>query len=270
MPTLVAVVGDLHVNSTVALCPPSFNLDDGGTYRASKPQRWIWRQWREYWNEVELRRAAIGGPLVVILNGELADDNHHPTTQLITRNHADMLRLSVEALKPMLDLSPDAVYVIRGTEAHAGPGSWLDEAIAQDVGAKGEGDTASHYRLRLQIDGVRFDVAHHPPGGGGRRPWTRANFAATLASMAVFDAAEREERPPHLYIRGHVHRPVDSYDAFRTRAIVLPSWQLTTSYGHKLGGDPLPIGGGLFVCERGDVIVSKFLRHWPVEGYQAV
>lgn len=266
----VALVSDLHVNSTVALCPPQVNLDDGGTYRASKQQRWIWRKWLEFWQTVAERRE--GRRLIIILNGELADNNYHPTTQLVTRNPADMMRLSVAALQPALDLLQDGdrVYVLRGTEAHSGPSSHLDEELAQDIGATGSGDTASLSRLRLAIDGVRFDVAHHPPGGGGRLPWTRGTFANRLAAMRVFECAESGERAPHLLIRGHVHRPDDSYDRFATRALVLPSWQLQTSYGFRIGGEPLPIGGAIVTCAGGRYELEKHYWHWPVEGYEAI
>lgn len=269
--TLVAIAGDLHCNSTVGLCPPSINLDDGGTYRASKQQRWIWRQWAGYWQAVKERRG--GRRLVVILNGELADNNYHPTTQLVTRNPADMMRLSIACLSPMLELltDGDAVYVTRGTEAHSGPSSYLDEEVARDIGAVGPGeDIASHARLRLSIDGIRFDVAHHPTGGGGRLPWTRGTFANRLAAMRVFECAESGERPPHLLVRGHVHRPDDSYDRFTTRALVLPAWQLMTSYGHRIGGDPLPIGGVIVDCRAGGYMVDKHYRQWPVGGYEVV
>jgi hypothetical protein len=271
MATVVALVSDLHCNSSVALSPPIVELDDGGQYRASKPQRWLWRQWLAYWQQVAERRA--GQRLVVVLNGELADDNHHPTTQLVTRNPADMLKLSVEVLRPVLGLiqEGDAIIVTRGTEAHSGPSAHLDETIAQDIGAAGpDSEIASHWRLRMTIDGVRFDVAHHPPGGGGRLPWTRGGFANRLAAMSMFEAAERGERPPHFLVRGHVHRPDDSYDRFPVRALVLPSWQLTTSYGHRIGGDPLPIGGAIVTCDAGRAHVEKIYADWPVEGYRTI
>lgn len=271
MTTIVAVVSDLHCNSTVALSPPLIELDDGGQYKASKAQRWIWRRWLSYWAEVAQRRE--GSRLVIVLNGELADDNHHPTTQLITRNPADMLKLSAEALAPALSLlqEGDSLFVTRGTEAHSGPSAHLDETIAQDIGATGPAEEiASHWRLRLSIEGVRFDIAHHPPGGDGRLPWTRGNFANRLAAMAVFECASSGERAPHLLVRGHVHRPDDSYDRFAVRALVLPSWQLTTSYGHRIGGDPLPIGGLIVTCDRGRFVVDKLYEAWPVEGYRAI
>ena len=272
MATTVAIVSDLHCNSTVALCPPTVNLDDGGTYRASKAQRWIWRQWTSYWREVAESRERAGGSLIVVLNGELADDNYHPTTQLVTRNPADMLKLSAAVLTPMLDMlkEGDRVFVTRGTEAHSGPSAHLDETIANDISAAPFDEDAniySHWRLKMQVDDVRFDIAHHPPGGGGRVPWTRGNFANRLAAMIAFECAERGERPPHFLIRGHVHRPGDSYDAFSVRAMVLPSWQLTTSFGHRIGGDPLPVGGVIVTCDRSRATVVKHYSNWPTEGY---
>ena len=104
MTAIVAIVGDIHANSTVAVCPPRVQLDDGGEYVASQPQRWIWRQWLVYWKEIEERRAALNARLFVVLNGELADDNYHPTTQLVTRNPADILKLSLAVLEPVTRL----------------------------------------------------------------------------------------------------------------------------------------------------------------------
>lgn len=271
MTTTLAIVSDIHANSTVAVCPASVNLDDGGTYRPSKAQRWIRRQWLSYWQEVAEERERAGGRLVVVLNGELADNNYHPTTQLVSRNPSDLIRLAIDTLQPMLDLNPDAIYVTRGTEAHSGQSSHLDEEIANDISAvpaDEDGEIYSHWHLKLQVERVRFDIAHHPPGGGGRVPWTRQGFADKLAAVTMFEYAERHEFHPHLLIRGHVHRPSDSYDKYPVRALVLPSWQLTTAYGHRIGGDPLPIGGVIVSVDGDRATVAKHYRHWPTEGYR--
>ena len=269
---IVAIAGDIHSNSTVAVCPPRVALDDGGEYVASKPQRWLWRQWLLFWGDVFGRRQELDCPLYVILNGELADDNYHPTTQLITRNPADQMKLALQVLEPMTARLSDGdrLFVTRGTEAHSGPSAAMDEALARDLGATGQevDGPASWWQLRAELGGVRFDVAHHPPGGGGRRPWTRSSFAAGLAAMSFFEAAERGERPPQLLIRGHVHRPGDSYDAYPTRALILPSWQLSTSYGYRIGGGTLPVGGAYVVCDgRGGFEVVKRFTEWPIATY---
>lgn len=164
-------------------------------------------------------------PLYVILNGELADDNYHPTTQLITRNPADQMKLALQVLEPVTArlVEGDRLLVRAGRRRIPGrarrwtrrwPKTWARRDRKNHLLRGGNSEPSS--------GGVRFDVAHHPPGGGGRRPWTRSSFAAGLAAMAFFEAAERGERPPHLLIRGHVHRPGDSYDAYPTRALVLP------------------------------------------------
>ena len=270
--TLVAIAGDLHINATTALCVPRFMLDDGGEYVASKPQRWIWRKWLEFWQEIGERRDSTGARLVVILNGETADNNKHSDVQLVTRNPADMVRLAAVCLEPVTNLlrDGDALFVLRGTEAHTGDASHLDEIVAQDLGAKAErpDGPASWAQLRAEFGGVRFDVAHHPPGGGGRRPWTRSSFAATLAAMAFFEAAERGVKAPHLLVRGHVHRPGDSYDAYPVRALILPSWKLQDAYAYRIGGGVLPIGGAFVECDgRGGYQVHKRVWEWIDEGY---
>lgn len=272
MTALVAIVGDIHSNSTVALCPPRVQLDDGGEYVASPMQRWIHRQWLTYWSEVGERRAALNTRLFIILGGELADDNYHHTTQLITRNPADQLKIALAVLRPMTDLlrDGDRVFVLRGTEAHSGVSASMDETLARELGAEpaSADGPVSWWHLKAEIEGVRFDDAHHPPGGGGRVPWTGPNYANRLAAQTFFEYSERGEKPPHLVVRHHTHRKGDSYDAFPTRALLIPSWQLTTAYGHRIGGGTLPVGGAYVVCNgKGDFEVAKRFSEWPTQGY---
>ena len=151
----------------------------------------------------------------------------------------------------------------QGGKTSFGP-AWLH----REIQTAGPGDYLySHWQLRLDIEGVRFDIAHHPPGGGGRVPWTRGNFAGRLAAMTFYEAIERGEKPPHLYVRGHVHRPGDSYDLSPVRALILPSWQHTTSYGYRIGGGDLPIGGASVTCSVGRSTVEKLYYHWPGRRY---
>lgn len=274
MATTVALVSDLHTNSTVGLCPPVVNRDDGGTYRSSKAQRTIWRHWLVYWEDVAEKREQAGGPLIVILNGELADDNHHSKYQLVDPNPKTQMATAIKALVPMLEIlrPEDRIYVTRGTEAHSGPSAWMDDKIGADLGAVASGeDVHSFWHLRLSIDGVRFDVAHHPPLGPGRVPWTQQLYATRLAAVAYFDALQAGEKPPDLYARGHYHLPSDSYDAYPVRALTLPSWQLTTAFGYRIGGGrPYPIGGAIAICDRGRYEVTKRYAKWPLEGYESV
>lgn len=263
--TIVAIAGDLHVNSTVALCPPRFTLDDGGSYVASEPQRWIWRHWLSYWKEIGQVSEQLDANLYVILNGELADDLNHRSTQLITKNDTDMMRLSYAALKPALDLDPH-IFVTRGTEAHSKSSASLDEKIAQDIGAiQDPYGRYAWWRFIGDLGGVRFDVAHHPPSGSGRS-WTRGTPANTLAAETVFQYAEEGLRLPDVVARGDKHKNGDSGTTYDCRAFLIPSWQLTNAFGHKLGGGWLPIGAMYFIC-HGDGTYDPITRYkrWDIK-----
>src|SRR5690606_19020550 len=115
--TTVAVVGDTHAGSTVAVCPPVIDLDDGGQYAASKAQRWLWQCWGDYWDRVDRER---GDRLIVVLNGDLIDGDHHNTSQIASRNPNAQAAALDAILAVPLALKPDKIFVVRGTAAHVG------------------------------------------------------------------------------------------------------------------------------------------------------
>lgn len=266
---ILALTGDLHTNSTVAVCPPRFGRDDGDTYVASKYQNFIWKKWLEYWSEIADLKRRTGYPVYFVINGEAADLNKHTTQQQISMNLDDALRLAIKVIEPGLDVA-DHVVVTRGTEAHSGPGSSMDEIIGRDIDAIPDDDGRhSWYNWRAKIAGKYIDIAHHP-GMGHSRPWTRGGDANRLAAMMVFQAAENDYPIPDLVIRGHTHRPSDSGDNHRCRAIILPSWKLSTwqrgdAFGFRLGGSLLPFGGAYALLEKGrEIDVRKFTYRWPL------
>jgi len=266
---LIAAVSDLHINSTVALCKPTVVLDDGGYYTASPIQTWIYQQWIDYWKWVEGYKKALGRELIVWFGGEMADNLHHHTTQLISRNEYDQKRHAVAVLQPALELA-DKIVVIRGSEAHVGASGWMDEWVANDISASpsGSGDDGpfSWWRWQGKIDGMVIDGAHHPGTGHGR-PWTRGGDSNRLAAIVKDDYIENGLWPPDIVLRGHNHKPSDSYDNHMTRAIILPSWQLTNAFGYRLGGGWLPIGGLVLWAdeeEEGRINVKKKYSKWPV------
>lgn len=266
MATLLVVTGDLHVNSTVALSPPGpFELDDGQVITPSKPQAWINEKWAEFWAAAAAEKKRLGVECVVLLTGELADDLKHTSTQLVTKNGNDIGRMSLEVLKPAVAVA-DRIYVTRGSEAHSGQSSSLDEALARAIGAVPEGGKHARWIFRGTIDGVRIDATHHP-GTGHSRPWTKGADANRLAQMVMAAYVEQEQRVPHLAIRGHNHKPSDSADNHLTRAIILPSWQLSNAFGYRIshGSEVLPIGGMMMVLDDGQIVSErKMFYRWPV------
>jgi len=240
----------MHTNSTVALAPPIVNLDDGGTFRASRSQRALWESWLDFWGEAgKLNTDRIIG----IFNGDLGElDTKRRSSQLITTNKATVQNMLLDVLEPALDVL-DAVYVIRGTMAHTGKSGWLEETIANDITINIPSPTAaSWWHLRAAASGVRFDVAHH--AGMGSLPWTEKNAGNKVASIIEHRYLISMKQPaPAVALRAHNHRYSDSGGNYETFAVCMPCWSLITEYAYRTGkeNDGSNIGGVWFVCQDG-------------------
>lgn len=249
---LVAVVSDIHSGSTLAVCPYRVPLDDGGEYKASKVQRWLWRKWCDYWETIAALGKDYGLPVTVIINGDIVEGDHHETTQIISRNESTQFRLAIETLEPMLDVAKE-IFVVRGTESHTGPSSSMEEMIAADIGAEESPDgKASWWHLYIEFGGVTFDVQHHPESGS-MRPWTAGAEVNRIAAILTYEYARTGDRPPDIGLRAHKHGFRDSGVTHPVRVFATPSWQFQTAFVNRIGdGGKLPTFGGLwFVCRDG-------------------
>ena len=247
--TSVIGVGDLHTNATISLAPPSIQLDDGGTYRSSRPQRWLWECWLDFWQQA----GKLPGRRVGVFNGDLGElDTKRRSNQIITANKATIQRMAITVLEPALDVL-DAVYVLRGTLAHSGKSSWLEEALANDITINIPSPTAaSWWHLRAMASGVRFDVSHH--ASMGSLPWSEQNSANKIASIIVWRYLINMKQPsPDIPWRSHNHRYADSGGNYETFAVCLPCWSLLTEFAHRTGkeNDGPNIGGVWEVCQDG-------------------
>ena len=258
MTDLVCIVSDTHINSRVGLLPPSMKLDDGDTIKARKAQRWQWHQWTQFWNEIAEEKRRSKATLYTIINGDVADLNKHSTSQMITTNIADIVKMCSHVFEPCLEVT-DHVFVTRGTEAHALDNASLDELFARDIDAiESDENTSSWWWMRGEFGGVKFDVAHHP-GTGSLIPHGAHGPAGRIAARMVYDYARNPSQMPDIAVRSHNHLFSDSGETYPVRAIVTEPWQLTTSFGHRIGmsGRLMPIGGLLFTCDRGNYSLRK-------------
>ena len=247
-PDIVALVGDPHTNSTVALCPPRFQLDDGGTYSQSKAQRWIWRSWLDVWERVDSINKAS---LTVVVNGDLVEGNHHHTTQIITPNETTQERMAIAVFEPIAQRA-DHLFIIRGTPAHTGPAAHWEETIGKDLGAVPEvaDKVYSWWHLPLKVRSTTFDIMHRPQTSS-RRPWTKDAAASRQAAITWDEYQEAGSKPPDVVVRSHIHYFARGWSR-DTFCLFLPPWQLSTSFGRSLGtGHRIePVGGAVFSCSN--------------------
>lgn len=264
---LVAITGDHHCNDSVALFPAEFTTDHGQIITPSKIQQFISRCWNNYWDDIAWRKRKTRLPVVAVFNGELADMNRHTKTGLITHSPADAKRIALAAFAPALAVA-DVVFVCRGTEAHAGEDSHMDEELAWEMNAVRivPDEPRARWLHLLEVGGVLFDVAHHP-GTGHAAPWTRGNDANKLAFITRQTYVEAGIRPPDIVMRGHTHKYADSGRNHRTLAIIGRPWKATDAYAQKFGSRPLPlpVGGAAFVCQDGRYEHIDYRYDWPAE-----
>jgi hypothetical protein len=262
---VIAITSDQHCGSSVALCPPKIELDDGGQYESSKAQDWLWQNWLAFWTQVKRVRDKEKATLYQVFNGDLVDGDHHGTTQILSGNSAVQAHVVSQCMKIPLALGPDKMWFIRGTETHVGKSASAEEKIAdglrrdkRPVVKDSDTGTSSHWHAKLEIQGVRLDLAHH--GRIGQRPWTRINVTANLAAEIFYEHAAREEPYPHVAIRSHFHRYVDTLSAHPVRVIQTPAWQLHTAFTHKVVTESMAdIGGVILIIRDGKVTVEPVI-----------
>ncbi len=267
---IVAAVADLHIGSTVALCPPRIRRDDADEYRASKAQLWLWQCWNAYWDQIEAWQRELGGKVYFVCNGDLVEGEHHGNTQLWSANQADWARATLDVLERPMALASN-LFFVRGTEAHVGPAGCLEEGIAQIVSERvgprlakdPQSGTASWNELQLDAGGVLFDFAHHGPMG--RLEHTRLNALGRVAVQMELEALQGGYRVPDVACQAHNHRRGDSGDTYNIRVVAMPAWQLRTHFVRRITRSKLSdIGGIAFLCEGGKYVMkSKELTYIP-------
>lgn len=266
-PIVVVPIGDLHVGSSVALCPlHGVQLEDGGRYMPNDAQRWLWERWSALLARVrELRRRRYH--IIVISLGEFIDGRHHESTQLLSQSPEIQASAALDVMQPLATLSHE-LYVVRGTEAHSGKGAASDFAIGRELGARADPSTGMHafYRLLLDVDGVNFDVAHHVGGGGDDMRTYGGAIRREMAAMLM-------ERPDtHVVLRGHVHRLADTGEAYGLDrwGAVIPAWQLKTAFAHRITRrEDFTVGTWLIeVAKRGEWSRERMM--WSVPTPQRI
>lgn len=259
-----AIVSDLHCGSTLGLVPErGVRLDDGGWYQPTFYQTALWDCWKSYWAEVKatLKR---GDRLILEINGDALDGDHHKTGQIISKNlAATQHEIAETVLAPALELEPKAIHVVRGTEVHVGSSAEYEERLARSIGAEQHPRTGAYSRWHLQAisQDVFMDFAHH--GAVGKLPHTRSNPAKTLAMKIAHAAFKKKVRAPDVVYRSHCHQGADTGEEMPVRVIQTRGWQLSTAFVERIAAGSLPeIGGIIQVNEAGQRTIRKVDFEW--------
>ena len=266
----LVVVSDTHCGCRLALCPPeSVQLDDGGTYRASKFQKQIWGLWRDFW-ETWVPSVLKGEPFDVVHNGDVIDGTHHQSTTQISQNIQDQLLIAEQVVRPIVEKARKSggnYYHIRGTDAHVGKSSNYEEMLARTLNAvpNSEGQHA-RYDLWKRVGGSLVHLLHHV-GTTASAAHEASAVNAELTAEYV-EAARWRQEPPDFIVRSHRHRyiAVDVHTANGIgAAVVTPGWQGKTPFAWKIAGARLavPQFGGIII-RHGDEEAHYRRKVWSI------
>lgn len=265
MSTLNVEIADPHCGVKHGLMPPEFVMIGGNSILANPYQLALWQSWLDFWEIVKQRRP-VGAKVWAKLVGDLIDleqFNAHGGTQTASANQADAVRCLEMVLKPVLDVA-DRWFFVYGTEAHEGRGNSLAELAAQILGAEpNPADNSYGWPvLTMECEGVRMDIAHHPATSGSRW-WTKHAAVVREAQIIHMAYLERNELPPDIAVRGHLHFLGDSGSVVKPRTLFCPSWTLPGQFVQRIAASEIrEIGGWLVLCENGRA-QPEYVRYLP-------
>ena len=262
MPSLAVFVADTHLNSRVAMCPLHYRFRGNGEFRPNKSQRALHHRWLASWDAVYETQKELDAALYVHVVGDAMDINKHDGIDPISRYEPDVIDLGEAIYGPVVEQA-DYTFFYRGTVAHDLEHGKLTEQLATRLLKDCNGNASSVVPDEQdgynswgwfwgEIDGVTFDVTHHPKTSTRIR--ANRGAAAARQQRRVRDGyLDRGDKPPDIGVYAHGHFWADSGTTFKPRVFLLPPWVLANSYGDRLGvgGEIEPVGMLLVICDNG-------------------
>lgn len=201
-PIVVTWRPDLHIGSTLSLCPPYVELDRGGSYKASVTQNWIMNRWRDFNKVVASAVKHHNAYLYEIFGGDVVE--FHDKAGRIDTSKATIQKLATQILDPVIQAA-DECFFVRGTESHVGASACWEELLAADFDAVPDSETDMHSWLCLEMmaDDVFIQAAHHRPMS--HMPHTKAYPAGKERLLVIDEYHASGDRIPDVILRGHGH-----------------------------------------------------------------
>lgn len=249
---LQVVIADMHSGSNYALFVDRvWQGLKGATHVPNSKQIKIRYQWDRFAEEILAARQ--GKRIRLIHNGDAIDGDHHHSGDVCSLNekeHADIHIELINELQKRIDWQAgDELYYTKGTQTHVHD---QENYIGEQLNAVPDGDYYCWDFLPLETNGVLSWFAHH--GSEAGRGANEGNGLRNWLKDIYFDCKSDGVRPPDIVYSGHVHRPAWQPYGYRTdgfvykemHGIILPSWQMKTTYGYQKAAFQRNKIGGVF------------------------
>jgi len=258
---IVALLGDTHAGSKLALMPPDITLHDEGPDgqivelipEQTASQRYLWELYQGHVRRV--MEIAGRDEVVVVHNGDVCQGNRYPV-ELVSTRVADQIIIGCANLSQWLVHSNvKTMRLTASTGSHAFGEATADILVAEMMQQRYQGASIqAMYHGLMEIGGVTFDVAHHGPYPGSRE-WLRGNVARLYLVDLMLREIANGNTPPRVVVRSHYHsfvRVEAEVGRYRSVLYVLPSYTLIGDYAHKAARSPDRVTNGLLALEVGE------------------
>jgi hypothetical protein len=263
----VAWFSDSHAGNRFGLMRPGIELlgEDNETLWSPAPtatQRLLWSYYEA--DVAWIADYAKGDRIILVHNGDLTDGSKYPTEKVSTRQ-LDQYMIAVDNLLPWLALpNLAAVRLTLGTAAHNMGEGTAEGVVCEHLKAKyPERNIGTVAHGLLNVDGRRFDYAHHGPGSGSRQ-WLRGNILRYYTRSMMLEELLHGNRPPDVVARSHYHDFVhetvrlDGKEEYVTEAFVLPAYCGMTEHSRQATKSVPRISCGMVACEVVDGRLRDF------------
>ena len=204
----VILLGDIHAGHRVGLTPESYDqrpskLGNEVTERYKRQvSRWykirraLWREYENLVNYLAGPSTLNGRELIVVCNGDMVDGTGYRSggTEQITTDMSIQADIAISCLAKW---QASKYYLTYGTASHTGTSMDVEDMVADALDAP----IKSH--LHLDVNGVVFDIKHHPASGSSMPHTRKGPTVDALHNMSW--AKEGLQPEGDVFIRNHLH-----------------------------------------------------------------
>lgn len=263
---VLVVISDSHGGHKLGLMSPDLELQGEGPngeltierIKLTAYQEWLWHDVYVPGVDAVAREGNRADRVVVLHLGDICHGDKHPD-QLVSTRISDQIKIAKANLQPLLELPRmQALRLVMGTGAHEFGEGTAAILVGEQVRAETDLDVQALYHGLANIGGANVDYTHHGPGPGGRS-WLGGNVARYYLRDQMFKAVMAGDDPADLYLRGHVHAPVDEMVRVGKhvgRLVICPSMCGLGDYGRQATRGEWKICNGFmaFTIEGGRIV----------------
>ncbi len=242
------VVSDFHSGSNYALFLPREWHGVKTSHIPRSKQIKIREHFEKFCDEIAAKRG--DKKIELIHNGDSIDGDHHHSGDVCTQYPMEQADIFIELINEMQRRigwrRGDEIYLTRGTQVHVNE---HENYIGEQLNAVPDGDLYVWDLLELQTNGTLSWFVHHGPGRG--KGANEGSPVKAWLKNIFYDALNDRRNAPDIVYTGHVHDPTYNSHVYREKmefktmhGVILPSWQMKTTYAHmkapvsknKIGG----------------------------------